>query len=62
MPTDDDYESFDGIPEPMSKKMKGDSETIASIAGGTNGLGSSLIICKFSRLMHYIDDLKEVPP
>jgi hypothetical protein len=59
---DDPYESFDGTPEPMPKKMKSDSETVASFAGGINGLGSALIICKFSRLMYYINYLKEGTP
>ena len=43
---------------PATKKMKIDSETIASLAGGNNGLGSAIIICKFSRLMHYIEELE----
>jgi hypothetical protein len=35
---------------PPSKKQKNcDSETVASLAGGNDGLGSSLIISKFSR-------------
>lgn len=55
------YDSFDGTPVPMSKKKKSESETVASYAGGINGLGSALIICKFSRLMHYINELNEVP-
>jgi len=43
---------------PAMKKKKSDSETIASIAGGNNGLGSAIIICKFPRLMHYIEELE----
>lgn len=42
---------------PPTKKTKlSDSEAIASVAGGNNGLGSCLIICKFERLMHYINE------
>jgi hypothetical protein len=41
---------------PPAKKIKSDNETIASIAGGNNGLGSAIIICKFPRLMHYITE------
>lgn len=44
--------------DPPKKKLKNDSEEIASLAGGNNGLGSALIICKFSRLMHYICELE----
>lgn len=55
---DDAYELFESAPEPKQKKVKSDSETIASIAGGINGLGSALILCKFSRLMHYIRELE----
>jgi hypothetical protein len=40
------------------KRYKVDSETVASIAGGNNGLGSALIFCKFPRLMHYIELLE----
>jgi hypothetical protein len=45
---------------PPKKKLKSDSETIASVTGGNNGLGSALVICKFSRLMHYIHELVDV--
>jgi hypothetical protein len=51
------YKKFDSS-EPPKKKPNNDSETIASVAGGNNGLGSALIICKFSRLMHYIRELE----
>jgi hypothetical protein len=44
--------------DPPKKKLKSDSESIASVAGGNNGLGSALIICKFPRLMHYISELE----
>eukprot|EP01032_Pedospumella_encystans_P018924 gene18924-21527_t len=56
---DDAYQLFESAPEPKQKKVKSDSETIASIAGGINGLGSALIVCKFSRLMHYIRELED---
>lgn len=46
---------------PAPKKMKSDSDTIASLAGGNNGLGSALIICKFPRLMYYIAKLEKEP-
>jgi hypothetical protein len=51
------YKSFDPS-DPPKKKLKSDSETIASLVGGNNGLGSALIICKFSRLMYYIHELE----
>jgi hypothetical protein len=54
---DNAYEEFENAPEPKRKKVKSDSETIASIAGGINGLGSALIVCKFTRLMYYIHTL-----
>lgn len=38
------------------KKLKSDSETLASVANGNNGLGSAIIICKFPRLLHYINE------
>ena len=44
--------------EHLTKKRKTDSETIASLAGGINGLGSALILCKYPRLMHYIDEVE----
>lgn len=56
---DDPYKSFDSSDPPKKKKLKNDSETIASMAGGNNGLGSALIICKFPRLMHYISELED---
>lgn len=56
---DDPYKPFESAPEPKQKKVKSDSETIASIAGGINGLGSALIVCKFSRLMFYIRELEK---
>jgi hypothetical protein len=57
---DNAYEDFESDPEPKQKKVKSDSETIASIAGGINGLGSALIVCKFTRLMHYIHELNNI--
>ena len=40
-----------------TKKSKGcQSETVASLCGGNNGLGSALIICKFKKLMEYIKE------
>ena len=54
---EDPYKSFESS-DPPKKKLKNDSEDIASLAGGNNGLGSALIICKFSRLMHYIRELE----
>jgi hypothetical protein len=44
---------------PAAKKAKCDSDTIASLAGGNNGRGSALIICKFPRLMYHINCLEE---
>eukprot|EP01040_Poterioochromonas_malhamensis_P017433 gene17433-20031_t len=38
------------------KKLKSDSETLASVANGNNGLGSAIIICKFPRLLAYINE------
>lgn len=54
---DEPYKSFDSSALPK-KNVKNDSETIASLAGGNNGLGSALIICKFSSLMYYIRELE----
>lgn len=57
------HEEFDYPLEPNPKKAKTgseesqESESVVSIAGGTNGLGSALIVCKFPRLMHYINEL-----
>ena len=43
------------------KKVKlCDSETIASLAGGNNGLGSALIIAKFPKLLFYIKQAEEL--
>jgi hypothetical protein len=49
---------FESCSTPPTKKPRVDSETIASLARGNHGLGSGIIICKFSRLMHYIEELK----
>jgi hypothetical protein len=51
---DSPYELIETTDPPAAKKMKCESDTVASIAGGNNGLGSAIIICKFPRLMHYI--------
>jgi hypothetical protein len=55
---DDPYEPIESSSSPPAKKLKVDSEAIASLAGGNNGMGSALIICKFPRLLHYIDELE----
>lgn len=55
----DPYLPIETSNTPATKKMKSDSETIASIAGGNNGLGSAIIICRFPRLMHYIAELEK---
>jgi hypothetical protein len=49
---DNPYEEI--VQNGPQKKIKSDSETVASLAGGNNGLGSGLIICQFPRLMVYI--------
>jgi hypothetical protein len=51
------HEEFERAPEAKRRKEQSDCETIASIAGGINGLGSALIVCNFPRLMHYIHEL-----
>lgn len=56
---DDPYLPIETSNTPATKKMKSDIETIASIAGGNNGLGSAIIICRFTRLMHYIAELEK---
>lgn len=53
------YKEFVSSEPPMKKKLKSDSETIASVAGGNNGLGSALILCKFGKLMHYIKEIED---
>ena len=62
-----DKKSASGEPDPYpkiadaevpAKKVKCESDTIASLAGGNNGRGSALIICKFPRLMHHINLLE----
>lgn len=45
--------------EQPPKRLKSESETVASLAGGNNGFGSALIICKYARLLHYIDTLNQ---
>jgi hypothetical protein len=55
---DDPYPPTVSGSSPPAKKLKVESETIASEAGGNNGMGSALIICKFPRLLHYIDELE----
>jgi hypothetical protein len=44
---------------PATKTLTCDREPMASVAGGNNGNGSALIICKYPRLMHYIDELEK---
>ena len=56
---DSPYQRIETSDTPPTKKMKTDSETVASLAGGNNGQGSALIICKFHRLMHYIEELEK---
>lgn len=51
------YEEFERAPEAKRSMAQSDSETIASMAGGINGLGSALIVCKFPRLMQSIHEL-----
>jgi len=41
-----------------NKKRKSDSEGIASVVSCITGQGGAIIICKFKRLMHYIDELQ----
>ena len=53
------YSPIETSNTPATKKMKSESETIASLAGGNNGLGSAIIICRFPRLMHYIAELEK---
>jgi hypothetical protein len=55
---DNPYTSFDNDVIPEKKKLKVDSESVASIAGGINGLGSALILCKFPRLIHYFEEVE----
>jgi len=56
---DQHYDSFEASDQnPPNKKLKSESETLASIANGNNGLGSAIIICKFPRLLHYIEELE----
>jgi hypothetical protein len=55
---DDPYPSFDIDVIPEKKKLKVDSESVASIAGGINGLGSALILCKSPRLIHYFEEIE----
>jgi hypothetical protein len=43
----DPYPKIEDSATPPSKKVKCDSDTVASLAGGNNGRGSALIICKF---------------
>ena len=52
---DDAYQAFTNGKKKKIVKQS-DSDTIASLAGGMNGLGSSIIISKFPRLMYYIGE------
>ncbi len=42
---------------PKKSKHEVDSESIKSLFGGTNGLGSALIVSRHSKLMKYISEL-----
>lgn len=44
---------------PNAKKANCESDTVASLAGGNNGRGSALIICKFPKLLQHIDALEK---
>ncbi len=55
---DDPYPLVQISSPPPTKKLKSESDTIASLAGGNNGLGSAIIICKFPRLMYYISEIE----
>ena len=56
---DDPYPiCYSGVIMPEKKKMKVDSGSVASRAGGINGLGSALILCKNPRLMHYFQEIE----
>ena len=53
------YEDFDADVEvPATKKLKSASESLASVAGGNNGLGSALVFCKIAKLIHYLEMLE----
>jgi hypothetical protein len=53
------YKHFDDDIIPEKKKFKVGSEPVASIAaGGINGLGCALILCKCHRLMHYFEEIE----
>lgn len=56
-----DSEDFPyGSIESVKKKAKlSDSETVASMVEGANGIGSAIIICKFNRLMYYIAECEK---
>lgn len=43
-----------------NKKRKSDSEGVASVVSCMSGQGCAIIICKYKRLMHCIDELKTV--
>lgn len=56
------YNHFaDDSSAPATKKVRQvDSESVFShLAGGNNGNGRALIVCKFPRLMHYIRELED---
>lgn len=54
---DNAYEPFAGIPQTKKRKKDCESETVASLSGGNNGVGRALWLCKCKRLMHYVDAL-----
>jgi len=57
---DSPYQPIETSDSPAPKRPKQcESDTIASIARGNNGMGSAIIICKFPRLMHYIGELEK---
>jgi hypothetical protein len=57
------YQPFvdDGSNPPAKKPKQVSSESVVSkLAGGTNnGIGRALILCKFPRLMHYIEEFNK---
>lgn len=56
---DSPYKLIESSDSPK-KKLKNDSETVASLVCANDGVGNALIICKFSRLMHYINELERL--
>ena len=56
------YEPLSTVPGVHTKKAKSESDTVASLVGGNNGNGSAIILCKFPRLMHYIQLSENILP